>query len=538
MTKKEDKLDKDKQEIMATNYKLELKKITKDFPGIRACDSISLKVKEGTIHAIAGENGAGKSTLMSIVFGLYKPTSGSIHIDGKKVNIKNPMHANKLGVGMVHQHFKLVSIFNAVENIILGSEPVSNKVFVDKGKAFDKIDKIMKRYNLNIPLTPPSENLTVGQQQKLEILKILYREANLLVFDEPTAVLTPAEIKSLLKILLQFKKDGKTILLITHKLEEIKAVADEVTVIRHGKVVDSFPSSKLTSQRLSKAITGKEIEPIKLPTKTKGNVVLKVKDLCTSKFSHPELEGLKNVSFEIKEGEILAIAGVEGNGQTELGLAIAGMMPIKGGEIIFEGSNITKTTTKQRYGLGFSHIPADRHKHGVVLDWNLFNNSVLQDFDTKKYANGIFVNKSNFVKHARDIIKNYDVRGTKKGRSLLRSLSGGNQQKFIVGRELMREHTKFLLITQPTRGLDVGAIQYIHSSIIKARADNKAILLISYELSEIMDLADNILVINEGRVSQKITRKEATIDRIGQYMVSSSKEKSKVKKGLKNEKIN
>ena len=472
---------------------------------------------------------------MSVVFGLYKPTSGSIYIDGKKVEIKNPMHANKLGVGMVHQHFKLVDIFNPVENIILGSEPINKKVFLDKGKAFDEIFKIMNKYNLNIPLTTPTYNLTVGQQQKLEILKILYRKSDILVFDEPTAVLTPAEIKSLLKILLQFKKDGKTVLLITHKLKEIEAVADQITVIRHGKVVDEFAKAKLTSHRLSKSITGKEIKPITLPQKTKGKVVLEVKGLSTSKFAFKDVEGLKNVSFRIKEGEILAIAGVEGNGQVELALAIAGMMPTKSGKIFFDGKDISKTTTKERYHLGFSHIPSDRHKHGIVLDWNLFNNSVLQDFDTKRYSKGMFVNKSTFKKHAKEIIDNFDVRGAKKGRSTLRSLSGGNQQKFIVGRELIRENTKFLLIMQPTRGLDVGAIQYIHSSIIKARAENKAILLISYELSEIMDLADNILVINNGEVSQRISRKEATIDKIGKFMVSSTEEKGK---GSKNEKNN
>ncbi len=502
------------------NIILEVKNITKTFGDITANDNVSIKVKKGTIHAIAGENGAGKSTLMNMIFGLYQPNSGKIILNGKEIKIKNSKHANDLKIGMVHQHFKLVDIFTGLENIILGSEPTKGKYVIDREAAEEIINKNMKEFNLHIPIDLPVEKLTVGQQQKLEIIKLLYRESEILILDEPSAVLTPSEIESLIKTVKEFKKKGKTIIVITHKLDEIKKLADEITVLRHGKVVDNFTKKQLTETRLTKAIVGKTISKIKKKTTKTGKIIFEMKKINVDKIGFKKIPALKNVSLKIKEGEIVAVAGVEGNGQKELALAVSGMTPINSGEIWFQGENVTKMGAQSRYRMGMSHIPEDRQKHGILMQMPLVDNAVIQDIDIPPYSKGVNINRSAFITRAKEIIKKYDVRGAKNPEIFCSSLSGGNQQKFVVGREITRKETKMLMITQPTRGLDIGSIRYIHEQILKAKASKQGILMVSYELPEVITLADRVLVMNSGEIIGELTKNQITKNKIGKLLTA------------------
>lgn len=507
-------------------YAVEMENITMIFnKTIVANDDVNLKVKKGEIHALVGENGAGKSTLMSILFGMYEPTAGNIKINGKTEFITNPVKANRLGIGMVHQHFKIVDIFPLWQNIALGDEIDIAKTFTNSKKIKEEISEIMHKYNLTVDLNQIAGHATVGAQQRAEILKILYRSADILVFDEPTAVLTPQEIDGLLEVMLELKKDGKTIILITHKMAEIEKVADSATVIRRGKSIQTFDMKKTSVSELAEAMVGRKVVEVKnkyLPSKE--NVVLEMKNVSMKKISNPKVIGLKNFNLQIKAGEIVAIAGVEGNGQQEIACAITGLEKVNSGQILIKGVEITKASIDDRYKkYKISHIPEDRHKYGLVLDENIINNMVLQDVSSPEYSKFGILKRSAIQAHAQEIIQSYDVRGAEQGFAISRQLSGGNQQKAIVGREILRPHD-LIVIFQPTRGLDIGSIEYIHSEILRDKEKGAAILLISYELSEVMALADKIVVVNSGNLINTISGKGAVREEIGKLMLQEAKD--------------
>lgn len=509
------------QNKVNSEYAVEMENVTMIFNGtIVANENINLKVKKGEIHALVGENGAGKSTLMSVLFGLYEPTRGSIKINGKTEYITSPIKANQLGLGMVHQHFKLVDIFSLWENIAMGDEKLKFKEFIDKKAIVDKITEIMNKYKLEVELSDTVSNSTVGVQQRTEILKILYRDAEILIFDEPTAVLTPQEIDGLLDVMKVLQADGKTIIFITHKMAEIEKVADSATVIRRGKMIGTYDMKKTTVDELSEAMVGRKLVEVKntyLPPR--DNVVLKMENVSMNRATNKKIQGLKDFSLEIKAGEIVAIAGVEGNGQQEIANAITGLEKVDQGKVYLNGVDITNASIADRYRkYKISHIPEDRHKHGLVLDMNVIENTVIQDISTKKFSKFGIVNRNAIQTYGQTIIYKYDVRGANNGFAIARQLSGGNQQKIIVGRELTREHN-LIVIFQPTRGLDVGSIEYIHSEILKAKEMGSAILLISYELNEVMALADRIVVVNSGDVINTIPGKGAAREAIGKMML-------------------
>lgn len=493
---------------------LELLNITKEFSGFYANKDISLKVKAGTVHALIGENGAGKSTLMSILFGLYKPTSGTIKIDGNQVVIKDPNQASDIGIGMVHQHFKLINTYTNLQNIVLGSEFTKPGGFLDLKKSRVKIKAFQKKYKLYFDLDQKTGEATVSTQQKVEIMKMLYRDADILIFDEPTAVLTPQEIDELLKVIIELKENGKTIIFISHKLWEVKKIADEATVIRHGRVIKHYDDlKKVTPSQIASDMVGRKIVESKNNNhKFSDDVIFSLENINYKK--------LKNININIHKGEILAIAGVEGNGQEEIEELITGISKPTSGQILINNRNgkkdITKFSTKKKNKEFISIIPADRHKHGLVLDFNMNDNAIIRAIDDKetykfKFNSVIskineyffnFINPKSKNEFSKKIINEFDVRGAKDGYAQARALSGGNQQKAIVGRELLSDHD-FILIIQPTRGLDVGAINYIHDRILEDKKEGKAILLISYELDEVLALADTIAVINKGEIMDK-----------------------------------
>jgi len=501
-------------------YAVEMIGITKVFlDTIIANNDISIIIKTGEIHALVGENGAGKSTLMSILFGLYQPTKGLIKINDKEVVISGPIKASKLGIGMVHQHFKLVENFTIMQNIILGSEPIIKWQWIDYKKAKAKINAICQKYKLQIKLNLKIENASVGMQQRVEILKVLYRGANIIVLDEPTAVLTPQEITSLLEIITELKRAGKTIIFISHKLDEVKKIADSVTVIRLGKVVASFLASSKTTAEIATLMVGRDIVEVKNQGNTAfGPTILKVENLSVRKIgSKKSILGLSNFNLEIKAAEIVAIAGVEGNGQTELISAITGLIKPEKGKIIFSNKDITNAAIQTLYKHGLSHIPEDRHKYGLVLDYTVINNMVLQNISQYPFSKFGLINHKAIQSYAQNIIKKYDVRGSKNGFALTNGLSGGNQQKAIVGRELTRKH-KLLVVAQPTRGLDIGAIEYIHKKILAEKNQGNAVLLISYELSEVISLADRIVVLHAGKITGNEIAKNVKRETLGLMM--------------------
>ncbi|WP_029513510.1 ABC transporter ATP-binding protein [Mycoplasmopsis primatum] len=507
---------------------VEFKNITKEFPGIKANDNISFAVKKGSIHALIGENGAGKSTLMSILFGLYEPTNGEIFVNDKKVFFKGPNDANDLGIGMVHQHFKLVDVYTNLDNIIMGAEFTKNH-FLDRNSAIKKIQALQNAYNLHFDLFQKSGDATVSVQQKVEIMKMLYRDNDILVFDEPTAVLTDEEIQGLLKSFIFFKKSGKTIIFISHKLKEIQQVADEATVLRLGKVAGHFDVKQTSLEEIVNAMVGTNVAEIKNTSECKReDAIIEFKNINTIKTN----KKLQDVSFKVHAGEIVAIAGVEGNGQKELEQIISGMIKSSSGSIIFKtfdkkqnqmiDIDIAKKSTLWRSKHQISYIPSDRHHHGLILDYTILDNSIIRRlWDSQFSLFGYIKNKAK-KQYTNEIINQYDVRGARNGYSFARSLSGGNQQKFIVGRELTTPH-KFIIIVQPTRGLDVGAINNIHTEILREKEKGNAILLISYELDEVFALADTIAVINEGRLLTVQDAKNITREQIGKFMSSSYK---------------
>ncbi len=553
-------------------YIIEMLNITKKFPGIIANDNVSLQLKKGEIHALLGENGAGKSTLMSVLFGLYKPESGVIKKNGKKISISNPNDSNKYGIGMVHQHFKLVHNFTVLENIILGVESTKNGV-LKMDEARKKVVELSEKYHLFVDPDALIENITVGMQQRVEILKMLYRDNEILIFDEPTAMLTPQEIEDLIKIMHGLKAEGKSLLFITHKLEEIKKVADRCTILRKGKYIDTIDVESSTKEKMSELMVGRKVnlKVDKRPAKPTG-VVLRVENLTVASKSSKKNK-LSNVSFEAKRGEILCIAGIDGNGQRELVYALTGLGEISGGKIELserpaklyldmikkdketvkmqieeegkfaldlakeEGNlkelekalseslqEVTHSSIRHRSVSGMSHIPEDRHKHGLILDYSLAYNLVLQTYFTDRFQKLGFLKNESINKYSDDLIEKYDIRSGQGRKTMARSMSGGNQQKAIVAREIDRD-PEVLVAVQPTRGLDVGAIEFIHKQLVRQRDEGKAVLLISLELDEVLNLSDRILVIYEGEIVGDLDPEKTTEQELGLYMSGAKRDK-------------
>ena len=511
---------------MQTPYAIEMLHITKRFPGIIANDDITLQLKKGEIHALLGENGAGKSTLMSVLFGLYQAEEGEIRKDGEVVTIQDPNDANHLGIGMVHQHFKLVQCFSVLDNIILGVETTKNG-FLEKAEARKKVLNLSNRYGLKVDPDALIENITVGMQQRTEILKMLYRDNDILIFDEPTAVLTPQEIEELMQIMKNLAHEGKSILFISHKLNEIMEVADRVSVLRRGKYIGTVDIQETNEQELSKMMVGRDVQLVvdKAEAKPK-KVVLSVKDITVPSKQHKN-NAVKNVSFDVRSGEIVCIAGIDGNGQSELVYGITGLEAISSGEIILNGKDISKDSIKQRSRY-LSHIPEDRQKHGLILDYPLDYNMVLQRYDEETFTNKIgFLKKGEIREYSDRLIEKFDVRSGQGSSSIVRSMSGGNQQKAIVARELDKKHD-LLVAVQPTRGLDVGAIEYIHKQLVQSRDQGDAVLLVSLELEEVMNLSDRILVMYEGEIVGDLKPKETTVEELGLYMSGAKRQEKGV----------
>ena len=506
-------------------YVIEMCNITKEFPGIIANDDITLQLRRGEIHALLGENGAGKSTLMSVLFGLYQPERGEIRKDGKVVSIKNPNDANALGIGMVHQHFKLVDVFTVLDNIILGVEP-NTAGFLKKKQAREKVLKLSETYGLGVDPDALVENITVGMQQRTEILKMLYRDNEILIFDEPTAVLTPQEIEELMQVMKGLAQKGKSILFITHKLNEIMAVADRCTVLRKGRYIGTVDIASTTKEELSNMMVGRDVKFVvdKTPAQP-GESVLEIENMCV-KGGTGKKDAVHNVSLCVREGEIVCIAGIDGNGQTEFVHALTGLSKVSGGSIKLLGKDITKKSIRYRNTHGMSHVPEDRHKHGLVLDYSLEQNMVLQRYFEPQFQKGGFVRFNEVRKYADELIARFDVRSGQGAITTSRSMSGGNQQKAIVARELDREH-KLLVAVQPTRGLDVGAIEYIHTQIVKTRDRGAGVLLVSLELEEVMSLSDRILVMYEGEIVGEFDPKTTTVQELGLYMAGAKRQERK-----------
>ena len=503
-------------------FVIEMLHITKEFPGIKANDDITLQLRRGEIHALLGENGAGKSTLMSVLFGLYQPDGGEIRKDGKVVAIRNPNDATALHIGMVHQHFKLIDVFTVLDNIILGAED-TKLGFLSKKKARAKVQELSERYGLRVDLDAKIEDITVGMQQRVEILKMLYRDNDILIFDEPTAVLTPQEIDELMKIMKGLAAEGKSILFITHKLAEIMAVADRCTVLRKGKGIGTVNIADTNKQELSRMMVGRDVQLVvdKQPAQP-GENVLEVTDLhVRSRLYHRD--AVKGVSFNVRKGEIVCIAGIDGNGQTELVYGVTGLEPASKGKITLNGTDITAAPIRKRSHAGMSHIPEDRHKHGLILDNTLEQNMVLQRYYEPRFQQNGFIRFDAVREYAESLIEQYDVRSGQGAVTTTRSMSGGNQQKAIIAREIDRD-LPLIVAVQPTRGLDVGAIEYIHGQLVRQRDAGKAVLLVSLELDEVMNLSDRILVMYEGEIVGELDPKQTTVEELGLYMAGAKKQ--------------
>lgn len=539
---------------------IELKHITKVFPGIKANDDISLTLRKGEIHALLGENGAGKSTLMSVLFGLYQQDGGEIYVRGEKVKIKNPNDATRYGIGMVHQHFKLVGCYTALQNIILGYEPVTKAFGFLKPKSVrQSLLDLCEKFHFKVDLDKKIDNMPVGEQQKVEILKMLYRNNDILIFDEPTAVLTPQEIEELMQSMKQLVSEGKSILFISHKLNEIMEVSDRVTVLRKGRCLGTLNTKDTDVNELSRLMVGRDVKLVtdKKPS-TPGKPILEVNNLVVHD-KEKKKDLIKNISFKVRQGEVVCVAGIEGNGQTDLVYALTGLSKIKSGEAILhdvpianympkdvkkkikaekkiikqckkDGTEIPpsevpqtidvhleKLSIREKSTCGISHIPEDRQKYGLALDFNLKDNLVLQRYFTKEFQAGGFIKERAKEEYAYRLIEQYDIRSSLGPKTTVRSMSGGNQQKAIIARELDRD-SSLLIAVQPTRGLDVGAIEYIHKQIIKHRDENAAVLLVSLELDEVMNLSDRILVMYNGEIVGEFDPKKTNVNELGLYM--------------------
>jgi ABC-type uncharacterized transport systems, ATPase components len=496
-------------------YIVEMLNIRKEFPGVVANDDITLQLRKGEIHALLGENGAGKSTLMSILFGMYQADRGVIKVDGKETKIANPNVANRLGIGMVHQHFKLVENFTVTENIMLGNE-IGRFGMLDVKTAARKIEELSARYGLNVDPYAKIEDISVGMQQRVEIIKTLYRDANVLILDEPTAVLTPQEIAELQVILKNLVAEGKSIILITHKLKEIKAVADRCTVIRRGKTIGTVEVASTSEQKMAEMMVGRSVAfKVEKQASKPGETILKLDRLTVR--NSKKVEGLKAFSLEVRAGEIVGIAGVEGNGQSELVEAITGLARVESGSILFKGDSIAELGIRQRIAKGIGHIPEDRQKRGLVLDYTLEENMIIENYYLPPFSKRGLLNKSFIRKYSEQILKSFDVRSGQGAVSIARSLSGGNQQKAIIGREI-EQNPALLIAVQPTRGLDVGSIEYIHRRLIEHRDKGNAVLLVSLELDEILNVSDRIAVVNNGQLIGIVNASETNENEIGLMM--------------------
>ena len=508
---------------MEQAYAIEMLHITKRFPGIVANDDITLQLKKGEIHALLGENGAGKSTLMSVLFGLYQAEEGVIKKDGKEVNIKDPNDANRLGIGMVHQHFKLVECFSVLDNIILGDEPTGKAGFLKKDEARKKIIELSDKYGLSVDPDAIIEDITVGMQQRTEILKMLYRENEILIFDEPTAVLTPQEIEELIQIMKNLAEECKRILFISNKLNEIMEAADRCTVLHKGKYIGTVNIKDTNKEELSRMMVGRDVDFVVHKEEAKpGDVILSVEGMTVASKVHHN-NAVRNVSFKVHAGEIVCIAGIDGNGQTELVYGITGLEPLKEGKITLGGRDITHASIRYRNTHGMSHIPEDRHKHGLVLDYSLEYNMILQRYFEPQFVSGAgFLKRKNIREYSDKLIEQYDVRSGQGSITTARSMSGGNQQKAIVAREIDKD-PELLVAVQPTRGLDVGAIEYIHKQLVAVRDAGHAVLLVSLELDEVMSVSDRILVMYEGEIVGELDPKKTTVEELGLYMAGAKK---------------
>lgn len=504
-----------------SEYIIEMKNITKRFPGIVANDSVSIQIKKGEVYALLGENGAGKSTLMSMLFGMYEPDEGEIYVRGKKETISSPKYATQLNIGMVHQHFKLVSNFTITENIIMGMEPQKKFLgllpYVDVKGSDKKIAELSRQYGLEVNPTKRIDEINVSTQQRVEILKMLYREAEILIFDEPTAVLTPQEIEFLLEIIKGLKEAGKTIILITHKLEEIKKVADRCAILCKGKLIDVLDVATTSTKEMANKMVGREVNfEVEKPEPHYGKEVLSVQNLTVK--DENGFDVVKNASFSIRGGEILAIAGVSGNGQVELADAIAGLMPAASGKIMLNGKEVTHDSIRKRIDEGIAYVPEDRQKYGLVLEFSLRENFPLKNYCKEPFSKKGILNQAEFDSFGEKLIERYDIRSGQGNKTIVRSMSGGNQQKAIIAREVEQD-ASLVIFVQPTRGLDIGAIENIHKQIVAEREKGKAILLISLELDEVMSLADTIAVIYSGEILKVADAKTLSVKEVGEFMM-------------------
>lgn len=494
---------------------IEMRNIVKKFGNFVANDNINLVVHKGEVHAILGENGAGKSTLMNVLYGLYHPTSGDILVNGEKAVIDNPKKAIELGIGMVHQHFMLVQPFSVTENIVLGMEPTKG-LTVDMKKARDEVVNLSERYNMQIDPDAKIEDISVGMQQRVEILKVLYRGADILILDEPTASLTPQEIEELIEIIGNLTRDGKAVILITHKLKEIKAAADCCTIIRQGKYIKTVDVDKVNENDLASLMVGRNVEFVVDKKKlTPGEVVLEVKDLHGKDYR--DIEILKGLDLKVRKGEIVGIAGIDGNGQTELVEIITGLRKGERGQVTINGEDIFNASPRTGFEKGVSSIPADRQKHGLVLDFSVEENIILQNYAEEAYSHNSVLKKDAIRKRTRELIEKFDIRPKGCETKPAGHLSGGNQQKIIIAREITNDKD-LLIAVNPTRGLDVGAIEFVHRYIVEQRNKNKAVLLVSFELDEIMSLSDKIDVIFDGKIVGSMDGKDADENTLGLMM--------------------
>lgn len=537
---------------MKENYAIEMLGITKRFGNILANDHIDIRLQKGHILALCGENGAGKSTIMSILFGLYTPDEGVIKKEGKVVKITNPNDATNLNIGMVHQHFKLVDTFTVLQNIILGDETLkefkgdnlnfvkkslnylNKKIFkiIDYKKAREDINKIINQYDLQVDLDKKVKDISVEMQQKVEIIKMLYRKNDILIFDEPTAVLTEQEIQDFLKIMNNLKKEGKSIIFISHKLNEVFEVSDEITVIRKGQYIDTLKTKETTKEEISALMVGRKLKEFKGKSKkTPKEEVLRVEHLTMiDPFSKKKV--VNDVSFNVRKGEIVTLAGIDGNGQQEVIYGISGIKKTHEGTILLDKKDISSYSIREKIKAGISHIPEDRHKHGLILDYSIYENTVLDRYYEKEFSKCLFLNEKNIKKYADELIDKYDVRSSGDGNTIVRSMSGGNQQKIIVGREIERNQD-LLIAVQPTRGLDIGAIEGIHNLLLKQREEDKAILLVSLELDQVFTLSDRILVMYEGEIVGEFTPDNVNKETLGLYMSGAKKnEVNAIKEGI------
>ena len=532
-------------------YAIEMLGITKRFGNILANDHIDIRLKKGHILALCGENGAGKSTIMSILFGLYEPDSGIIKKDGEVVKITNPNDATKLNIGMVHQHFKLVDTFSVLQNIILGDETLKEykdnlnffkKSFnwlnkhilklIDYKKAREEVNKIIEQYDLHVDLDKKVKDISVEMQQKVEIIKMLYRKNDILIFDEPTAVLTEQEIQDFLNVLRNLKKEGKSIIFISHKLNELFAVCDEITVIRKGQYIDTLNIKDTSKEEISALMVGRKVEIYNSKTKKKPlDEILRVEHLTmVDPFSKKKI--VNDISFNVRKGEIVTLAGIDGNGQQEVIYGITGIKKAQEGTILLNNKDISSFSIREKIKAGLSHIPEDRHKYGLVLDYSIYENSVLDRYYEKEFSKYLFLNQKTIKKYADELIEKYDIRSSGDSNTLVRSMSGGNQQKIIIGREIERD-TDLLIAVQPTRGLDIGAIETIHQLLLKQREENKAILLVSLELDQVFSLSDRILVMFEGEIVGEFTPDKVSKETLGLYMSGAKKDKVNAIKEIK-----